>query len=73
VSARYGVGEDKVRGWIKSGELKAFNAAARRGGRPRWLIDVADLLAFEQARAATPAAPAARRRRAAAAGVIQYF
>jgi excisionase family DNA binding protein len=73
VAARYGVGEDKVRAWIHAGELRAFNAATRRGGRPRWLIDLADLVAFEQARAATTAPKGGRRRRAPATGIIEYF
>jgi hypothetical protein len=72
VAARYGISPDKVLGWIKAGELRAFNAATRAQGRPRWLIDVADLLAFEQARSAIPA-PRKARRRQAPAGVIEFF
>jgi hypothetical protein len=69
------VSADKVLGWIYSGELRAVNVAARRGGRPRWRIDVADLALFEQAREAVPEPAAARtpRRRGQAAGVIEYF
>jgi hypothetical protein len=43
--------------------LRAVNVAATRGGRPRWLIDVADLVAFESCRAAKPPIPAQRLRR----------
>ena len=69
---RYGVSADKVVGWIRSGELRAINLATRRNGRPRWRIGHADLLAFEDRRAAIPAAPQPRRRRTPK-DVIQYF
>jgi excisionase family DNA binding protein len=58
VARLWGVSPDKVLAWIAGGELRAVNAATRPGGRPRWLIDRADLAAFEAARAARPAAPA---------------
>jgi excisionase family DNA binding protein len=32
------VSPDKVRGWIKRGELRAINTAAVRCGRPRYVI-----------------------------------
>jgi excisionase family DNA binding protein len=72
VAARYGVSPDKVVRWIISGELRAFNAATEVGGRPRYLIDEADLSAFEVARAVGPV-KVAQRRRSATAGVIQFF
>ena len=51
LAARYGVSEDKVLYWIHSGELAAIDAATRRGGRPRYLIDEADVRDFEARRA----------------------
>jgi len=48
----YGVGVHKVLGWIRRGELKAINAAVNQHGRPRFLIDLADVADFEQRRAA---------------------
>jgi hypothetical protein len=72
ISARYGCSPEKVVGWIRSGQLRAFNAAARPDGRPRWLVDLADLAAFEQARSAVPV-PRTRRRARQAAGVIEFF
>jgi transposase len=35
VAARYRVGEDKVRLWIRRGELAAINTAATLCGKPR--------------------------------------
>jgi len=32
------VNADRVRGWIKSGELRALNVATARCGRPRFVI-----------------------------------
>jgi excisionase family DNA binding protein len=74
VAARLGVSPDKILNWVRSGELRAINVAARRSGRPRYRIDLADLLAFEQARAAGAPAPSGRqRRRAAELEVIEFF
>lgn len=52
VARRWGVSSDKVRSWIENGELRAINLAARLRGRPRYRIDLADLLAFERVREA---------------------
>jgi hypothetical protein len=73
LARRWGVSPDKVRHWLDAGELRGIDLATRRGGRPRWRIPLDAVLAFEQGRTATPAAPIARRRRAATAGVIEYF
>jgi excisionase family DNA binding protein len=72
VARLWGVSPDKVLGWIRSGELRAVNGATSAKGRPRWLIDRADLAAFEAARSARPTPPAPRRRKATA-GVIEFF
>jgi hypothetical protein len=63
VAKRYGIGPSKVLGWIRRRELRAVNVASE-GKRPRWVVLVADLEAFERRRSnvATPA-PARRRRR----------
>jgi hypothetical protein len=66
IAESYGCGVEKVLRWIHAGELRAINVATRRdGGKPRWLIDPADLAAFEASRAVTPPVSAPRRRRAA--------
>lgn len=71
IAERYGVSPDKVLAWIRSGELRAINLATTPGGRPRYRIDLADLLAFEQRRAAQPVARPARRRQSP--DVVEYF
>jgi hypothetical protein len=68
----WGVDVKKVMHWVKSCELRAIDASTRRGGRPRYLIDVADVVLFEAARAVQ--LPAARvRRRRADPNVIEFF
>ena len=63
VSRRYRVGEDKVRGWIARGELKAINTAAALCGKPRWVITSDALAEFERRRAGgQPPKPERRRR-----------
>jgi hypothetical protein len=69
----WGIGVDKVRGWIRSGELPAIDASARRGGRPRFLIDRADIAVFEAKRAVAKAPARARARRRKQSDVEEYF
>jgi excisionase family DNA binding protein len=73
IAERYRVSPDKVLAWINRGELRAVNVAATLVGRPRWRISMADLLVFEQRRAAGPMVQVARRRERQAQGVTEYF
>ena len=75
VCRRYSVNASKVCTWIKAGELRAVDVAARRGGRPRWRISEADLLVFEAGRSPSPPAQAQAtpRRRRKDLEIIQYF
>lgn len=51
VAKMWGISPDKITAWIRAGELRAINmAASARGERPRYLIDEADLKAFEKQR-----------------------
>jgi hypothetical protein len=64
VARRYRVGEDKVRLWIKRGELSAINTAAVLCGRPRWVVTPDALAAFERRRSGgPPPRPAKRHKR----------
>jgi transposase len=63
VAKRYRVGEDKVRGWIARGELKAINTATALCGRPRWVIPAEALANFEKGRTSAPTPKPTRRRR----------
>ncbi len=64
---------EKVRGWVKKGELLAVNVAASPTGRPRWRIAEADLADFLARRSAPKPTPKMRRRRRVDASVIEYF
>jgi hypothetical protein len=70
-----GVDVAKVLKWIRSGELRAFNAATNPRGKPRYLIDVADAAAFEAQRSVNPSPPVrqARRKRRLPDGFVKYF
>ncbi len=63
VARKYRVGEDKVRAWIARGELRAINTATVLCGKPRWVIQAADLESFERARLGGPPPKPPRRRR----------
>jgi helix-turn-helix protein len=61
------VSPDRVRLWIKQGELSAINTATARCGKPRFVILPHHLAEFEASRRAdAPAKPAPRRRRSPA-------
>ena len=61
-----------VRTWIANGELRAIDVSATPGSkRPRFVVDEADLVAFEERRATAP--PPRQRRISAGAGVPNYI
>jgi hypothetical protein len=64
VAIRYKVGRDKVRAWVRSGQLAAVNVASVVSAKPRWIILPSALAAFEGRRASGPAPGAPRRRKA---------
>jgi len=74
LAKRLGVKRDKVRDWIKSGQLLATNVAKRPGGRPRYRIREDDVREFERKRkgGASPAPPRKRRKKSDD-GVIEFF
>ena len=72
VARRYRVSADKVRGWIKAGELHAINTAALLCGRPRWVVTSDALADFEKKRQSGPAPKTQRRRRCHQAQVDFY-
>ena len=72
VARRYRVGEDKVRGWIRRGELRAINTAAVLCGKPRWVVTPEALAEFERRRTGgAPPKPARRRRRRTE--IVDYY
>lgn len=60
VAELFGVNVSKVIGWIRRGELRAVNIAARTSKRPRWRISSEAIEQFEHARSSVPSPPAAR-------------
>jgi hypothetical protein len=63
VARRYRVGQDKVRSWIRRGELAAINTATVLCGKPRWVMTPDALAAFERRRTTCPPPKPPRRRR----------
>ncbi len=65
VAQRYRVSPEKVRGWIRHGELLAVNTAPTLCDKPRYVVTQESLARFEQLRqaAAAPAKPTPRRKR----------
>lgn len=63
VAARYRVGPDKVRGWIRNGQLKALNVSSGKQ-KSRFVITPEALAEFEGRKAVAPAeAPKPARRK----------
>lgn len=50
IALDWAVSRDKVIGWIRAGELRAFNAALKAGRRPIYRITEDDLRAFVASR-----------------------
>jgi hypothetical protein len=71
VARRYRVSPDKVRAWIRRGELAAVNTASALCGKPRFVIAPEALERFERGRQAGP--PPEPRRRMRRQEVIDYF
>ncbi len=63
LARRWRVGVDKVRGWIRRGELAAINTATALCGKPRWVITPDAVAEFEKRRASGPAPKQKRSRK----------
>ena len=70
VARRYRVGEDKVRAWIRAGELLAINTSTALCGKPRYVVTVEAIKQFEKRRQAKPTPKIKLRPRSAA---IDYY
>jgi len=75
LARQLGVAVDKVLAWIRSGELRAINVAARTSNRPRWRIPPEAIESFLAARVAGPvlSQPRSRRKQQRPAGWVDYF
>lgn len=73
IAKAWGIKKEKVIAWIRSGELKAINVATNaNGARPRFLVDVEDLAAFELRRQVVPPSKPVKRKKRPS-GVIEFF
>jgi hypothetical protein len=76
LAKEWGVSAAKITSFIRAGELRAINVSTSREQRPRYLIDRADIAAFEQARRVVPdggQSTTQRLRRRAQPGVKEFF
>lgn len=67
------ISPDKVLGWIRSGELRAFDVSTRPGQRARYRIDLRDIEDFEARRSVVIKADRSTRRRASNNGSVKEF
>jgi hypothetical protein len=68
---RWKVGADKIRAFLRRGELVGINVAANLSGKPQWRVTAASVEQFERRRSSTPSPKPPRRRRQVS--VIDYF
>jgi hypothetical protein len=73
VARLFAIGEDKVRGWVRRGELLAENVAERIGDRPLWRIADEELQRFRSARRSIPETTTKTRKQSCAAGAAGVF
>ena len=69
---RWRVGADKIRAFLRRGELIGINLASSLSGKPLWRITPESVERFEQRRTSAPA-PRPPRRKRQVAGAIDYF
>jgi hypothetical protein len=73
VARRYRVGEDKVRAWIRRGELQALDTSEVTCARRRFVITPESLAKFELARQAATTSPKPVPRRKRGAKMKDYY
>jgi hypothetical protein len=60
---RWKVGADKIRGFLRRGELVAVNVATNLSGKPQWRVTAESVQQFERRRSSVPVSKPRRRRR----------
>jgi hypothetical protein len=60
---RWKIGGDKIRSFLRRGELVAVNVATNLSGRPQWRITPESVERFEQRRSSAPPPKPVRRRK----------
>jgi hypothetical protein len=64
LARRWRVGPDKIRAFLRRGELVGVNVATNLSGRPQWRITAESVERFERRRSSAPPPKLPRRRRA---------
>lgn len=73
IAGMWGISQETVIRFIKSGDLPAIDISPRRATKPQYLVDVSDLEAFERSRQVDPdVKPAKRTKRKKPAGFKEY-
>ncbi len=73
VAKLLGVNPDKIRNWIRSGDLKAINIAKSLSGRPRYVVDRDELERFKAKRSVQKPLPSTVRKQKQSSDVIEFF
>ncbi len=74
LARRWRVGPDKIRTWIRKGELVAINTATILRGKPRWVVSPDAVAEFEKRRKSGPPPEKPKRRRLQRpVGFVDYF
>jgi hypothetical protein len=68
---RWRIGADKIRGFLRRGELVGVNVASSLCGKPQWRITAESVEQFEKRRTSAPPPRPQRRRRQSA--VIDFY
>lgn len=72
LARRWRIGEDKVRAFLRRGELIGVNLAANLSARPQWRITPESVELFERRRTSAPP-PRPPRRKRQPPGWVDYF
>jgi hypothetical protein len=67
------MGKDRVRGLIKSGELRAINTSPTKCGKPRYVVTPEALAEWERSREVQAPAPKPTPRRRRKSGEIDFY
>jgi hypothetical protein len=60
---RWKIGADKIRGFLRRGELVGINVAANLSARPQWRVTTESVERFEKRRSSAPTPRVQRRKR----------
>jgi hypothetical protein len=71
LARRWSVNPDKIRGWLRRGELQGVNVAGTLAGRPQWRITAEAVARFEACRSSTPPPKPARRKKRTA--IVDFY